>query len=261
MNALPQQTAIVTGAGAGIGQAIARALAATGLRVAVVDIDPTAATRCADLIASEGGTANAILADCGDVASLQRTVAQVAEQWDGVDILVNNAGLTRAATLLDVTEEDWDHINRVNAKGVFFGLQAAARDMVARGRRGRIINIASISGRGYRRSSSAAYAASKGAVIAVTRTAAHQLGAHGICVNAICPGPTSTEMVRQIMQSRASASERTAEDVMAESVQQIPLGRFSTPDEVADLAVFLASPAAANITGQAYNLDGGLVMC
>jgi NAD(P)-dependent dehydrogenase (short-subunit alcohol dehydrogenase family) len=160
---------------------------------------------------------------------------------------------------MDLTETDWDRIHRVNAKGVFFCLQRAAKEMIAQKSGGRIINIASISGRGYAGASNAAYAASKGAVIALTKMAAQQLGRHDINVNAICPGVTRTELGQQNAIARASARGVTIEELQAEQERGIPIGRANTPEDIAAMAVFLASPGARNITGQSYNVDGGLV--
>jgi NAD(P)-dependent dehydrogenase (short-subunit alcohol dehydrogenase family) len=180
-----------------------------------------------------------------------------------LDVIVNNAGVTRYAYIMDLTEADWDRIHRVNAKGVFFCLQRAAREMMkqfeASGAGGRIINIASISGRGYAGASNAAYAASKGAVIALTKMAAQQLGRFDINVNAICPGVTRTELGARNAATRAAERGITVEQLYAEQEASIPIRRANTPDDIAAMAVFLASPGARNITGQSYNVDGGLV--
>jgi NAD(P)-dependent dehydrogenase (short-subunit alcohol dehydrogenase family) len=159
---------------------------------------------------------------------------------------------------MDLTEADWDRIHRVNAKGVFFCLQRAAREMMNSGG-GRIINIASISGRGYAGASNAAYAASKGAVISLTKMAAQQLGRYNINVNAICPGVTRTELGARNAATRATERGITVEAMQAEQEALIPIRRANTPEDIAAMAVFLASPGARNITGQSYNVDGGLV--
>jgi NAD(P)-dependent dehydrogenase (short-subunit alcohol dehydrogenase family) len=255
---LQDKIVLVTGAGAGIGRAIALAMAAEGATVAAADIDRAAAERTAADCAGNARRAIAIEADCGDVASIDRMVAQAVAELGRLDVIVNNAGVTRAAGIMDLTEADWDRIHRVNAKGVFFCLQRAAREMMQTGG-GRIINIASISGRGYAGASNAAYAASKGAVIALTMKAAHELGRHNINVNAICPGVTRTELGLRNAQTRAAERGLTVEQLQAEQEKTIPIGRANTPDDIAAMAVFLASPGARNVTGQSYNVDGGLV--
>ena len=262
MTVLADKVVLVTGAGAGIGRAIALMMAGNGAIVAAADIDSTAAHLTAADCTQEGaGVENrwaiAIEADCGDVASIDAMVSRTVAEFGGLDVIVNNAGVTRYAEIMDLTEADWDRIHRVNAKGVFFCLQRAAREMIPQGG-GRIINIASIAGRGYPGTSNAAYAASKGAVIALTKTAAQQLARHNINVNAICPGVTRTELGARNAQMRAAERGITVAELQAEQEAGIPIGRANMPEDIAAM-VFLASPAARNITGQAYNVDGGLV--
>jgi NAD(P)-dependent dehydrogenase (short-subunit alcohol dehydrogenase family) len=258
MPILQDKVALVTGAGAGIGRAIALAMAEAGATLAAADIDPAAAQRTADQAASNTRRALAVEVDCGEVAQIDAMVARTVNELGRLDIIVNNAGVTRYAYIMDLSEADWDRIHRVNAKGVFFCLQRAAREMIRQGG-GRIINIASIAGRGYAGTSNAAYAASKGAVIALTKTAAQQLARHNINVNAICPGVTRTELGARNAQMRAAERGITVAQFQAEQEAGIPLGRANMPEDIAAMAVFLASPGARNITGQAYNVDGGLV--
>jgi len=259
MPLLTGRAALVTGGGNGIGEAIAIALAEAGADVAVADVHQEAASRTTDKVRALGARAIAIEADCGDVPSIHRMVSRTVDVLGRLDILVNNAGISRSAYILDLTEEDWDRTLRVNTKGVFFCLQAAARQMILQGHGGRVINIASISGRGWPLASSAIYAASKGAVVALTATAAQQLGRHGINVNSICPGVTLTELVTKVYEDRVAESGKTVDEQVAMAEQAIPLGRVNTPQDIAAMAVFLASAGSRNITGQCYNVDGGLV--
>jgi len=168
--------------------------------------------------------------------------------------------VTRYLDIMEVTEADWDRIHRVNDKGVFFCMQQAAKQMIAQGQGGRIINIASIAGKGYAGTSNAAYAASKGAVIAMTMTAAHQLGRYDINVNAICPGVTRTAMSQGSLVQRAQMLGITVEELDQRRLEVIPIRRANDPEDIAAMALFLASPGARNITGQAFNVDGGLIM-
>jgi len=166
-------------------------MAVAGARLVSADIDLTVAKETADRAAGLGAEVLSLQADVGEVGEIDAMIDAAVAHFGRLDVIVNNAGVTRRAYIMDLTEADWDRIHRVNAKGVFFCLQRAARVMIGQGG-GRIINIASIAGRGYAGTSNAAYAASKGAVIALTKTAAQQLGPHDINVNAICPGFTMT---------------------------------------------------------------------
>jgi NAD(P)-dependent dehydrogenase (short-subunit alcohol dehydrogenase family) len=255
---LADRVAIVTGAGNGIGRATALALARAGAQVAAADVDAGAATATADAITALGTRSLALDTDVGDLAAIDRMVGQVLATFGQIDVLVNNAGLTRRAYIMDLTEQDWDRIMRVNAKGVFFCLQRVAREMIPR-RRGSIINVASIAGKGYAGTSNAIYAASKGSVISLTRTAAQQLARHDINVNAICPGVTVTALSEANVAVRARDEGVSVEEMKRRRNAVIPLGRANDPEDVAALAVFLASPGARNITGQSLNVDGGLV--
>jgi len=249
---------IVTGAGGGIGKAIAEAYAGEGAVVAVVDINPEAAEAVAVACRAKGADAFAIEADCGDVSAIEAMVEQASGRMGGLDVIVNNAGVTRHAYILDLTEADWDRMFRVNAKGVFFCMQAAARRMKEQGQ-GRIINIASVASRGYYASSNPIYAGTKGAVLTMTYLAAHHLGRDNINVNAICPGVTYTNIVENLLKDRAAEKGATIDEMKEETARTIPLRRGNDPEDVAHMAVFLASPGARNITGQGFNVDGGLI--
>jgi len=256
---LKGKIALVTGAGSGIGEGVAVGLAEAGATVACADINRAAAVATAARASEFQVPSMAIEADCGDVASINAMVDQCVARYGKLDIIVNNAGVTRSAYIMDLTEQDWDRMHRVNAKGVFFCLQAAARQMIAQGDGGRIINIASVAGRGFKDTSNAAYAASKGAVIALTKTAAQQLGRHDITVNSICPGVTFTAILEDLLETRSKERGVSVEEMKARIEKPIPIGRGNTPADIAAMAVFLAGPGARNITGQSYNVDGGLV--
>jgi len=255
---LAERVAVVSGAGQGIGKASALALAAAGAKVVAVDIDGEGVQRTARAITEAGGRSHAMQADVGSLKEIDRMVAEAIGTFGRIDVLVNNAGVTRRAYIMDLTEADWDHIHRVNAKGVFFSLQRVAREMIPR-RSGSIINIASVAGKGYRGTSNAIYAASKGAVISMTKTAAQQLGVHNINVNAICPGIVRTPLYERLVRATAETEGIAAEEVERRAMRSIPLGRANEPEDIAAMVVFLASPRARNITGQAFNVDGGLI--
>ncbi len=255
---LKDQVAIITGAGQGIGRATALAMAKAGANVACVDINGEAAKAVAAEAGKLGGRTLAVSADLGDVKEIDRMVGEIVAAYGRIDCLVNNAGVTRKAYIMDLTEADWDHIHRVNAKGVFFCLQRVAREMIPK-KSGRIINIASVAGKGFPGTSNAVYAASKGAVISLTKTAAQQLGMHNINVNSICPGIVRTKLFFDLVQTVATKEGRTVEEIEADMVKSVPLKRANEPEDIAAMAVFLASPGARNITGQSYNVDGGLI--
>ena len=258
MASLADKVVLVTGAGAGIGEATALGMADEGAIVAASDIDEQAAQRTARKAEERGARSVAIQADCGDVASIEAMVARTVKELGRIDVIVNNAGITRSAYIMDLTEADWDRIHRVNAKGVFFCLQRVAREMITR-QEGRIINIASIAGKGYAGTSNAAYAASKGAVISLTKTAAQQLGHYNINVNSICPGVTRTALSEDNLRVRAQQEGVSVEEMARRRAEAIPLRRANDPEDIAAMAVFLASPGARNITGQSYNVDGGII--
>ena len=257
---LEGKVALVTGAARGMGRATAEQAAAEGARVAVVDINLAGAEAVVAAIKERGGEAVAIAADVGDLDSINAMVEATLEAFGSIDILVNNAGITRYAPLMEVTEDDWDSFMRVNAKGSFFTMQRVAAEMIKRGQGGRIINMASIAGKGFRGTSNAAYASTKGAVIAFTYQGASSLAEHNINVNAVCPGPIDTDMSRGVGRQRAEATGRTLEEQARSSLENIPLGRMIPPEDVARMVVFLMGPGGHNITGQTINVDAGVLM-
>ena len=257
---LDGKVALVTGAGRGMGRATALALANAGADVAVTDILADAVEETATDARAAGRRSVPIAADIGAGEDIDRVLAAAVAALGRVDILVNNAGVTRFLDIMDITEADWDRIHRVNARGAFFVMQRAARQMIEQGQGGRIVNIASIAGKGYSGTSNAAYAASKGAVISMTLIAAHQLARYDINVNAICPGSTITAMSTATMEQRAAERSISVAELQAQRAANIPIGRANEPEDIAAMAAFLAGPGARNITGQTINVDGGLVM-
>ena len=257
---LDGKVALVTGAGRGMGRATALALANEGADVAVTDILADAVEETATDARAAGRRSVPIAADIGAGEDIDRVIADTVAALGRVDILVNNAGVTRFLDIMDITEADWDRIHRVNARGAFFVMQRAARQMIEQGAGGRIVNIASIAGKGYAGTSNAAYAASKGAVISMTLIAAHQLARYDINVNAICPGSTITAMSTATMEQRAAERGISVAELQAQRAANIPIGRANEPEDIAAMAAFLAGPGARNITGQTINVDGGLVM-
>jgi NAD(P)-dependent dehydrogenase (short-subunit alcohol dehydrogenase family) len=257
---LQGKVAVVTGAGRGIGKASAIALAKAGADVAIADIDATGAEESAAAIAAVGRRSLAVQANLGELAQIDGFVDKTVRAFGGIDILVNNAALTQHGRILEVTEATWDRLHRVNAKGAFFCVQRVARQMAAQGRGGRIINIASIAGKGYAQTSNPAYAASKGAVISMTYIAAHQLAEHDITVNAICPGVVLTPLLDGMLAERAEQTGLSVEELKEQMCKPIPIGRANLPEDIAATVVFLAGPGARNITGQTINVDGGLIM-
>lgn len=240
---LDGKRAIVTGAARGIGAAIARRLATAGATVALLDVD-AAVQQCADEL---GGWATVV--DLGDPdATATATTAAIAA-IGGVDILVNNAGILRITPLLEISVAEWDEVFDINARSMLVTTQVAAREMIAAGNGGRIINMASMGGK-RAAPHQAHYAASKAAVIALTQATAASLGEYGITANSLCPGYVLTEM---------GAATRTPEMVAAWSATS-PLGRCADADDVAAMALFLASDEASYCTGQALNVAGGMIV-
>jgi len=255
---LKDKIAIVTGAGTGMGKAIALRYAREGAHVVAAEIDAASGQQTAAEVSAHDRRGLFVRTDMGKVADINAMVAKAVETFGQIDILVNNAGVTKSLSFFDVTEADWDWMHSVNARGVFFCMQAVAREMVKRNQ-GKIINTASIAGKGFRGTSNIAYAGSKGAVIAMTRIGASQLAKYNINVNAICPGATRTSMYERIMKQITEREGITEEQAIARMDVSIPLRRSNTPDDIANMAAFLASAEATNITGQPFNVDGGLM--
>ncbi len=258
MTQLQGRSALVTGAANGIGRAIALGFARAGADVAAADQDKANVSTLKAEIEALGRKCLAIEVDVGDLAAIDAMISQTVDAFGKLDVIINNAGVTRRAHIMDLTEEDFDRTNRVNAKGVFFCMQRAATEMIKQGG-GRIINMASIAGKGFAGSSNVIYAGTKGAVISMTRLAAVQLGPHNITVNAVCPGITETAIYEEIIVRDAAKLGLPEAEVRAKALEQVPLRRGNSPDDIADMCVFLASDAARNVSGQSLHVDGGLV--
>lgn len=242
------QVAIVTGAGRGIGHAIAMRLAGEGARVAVVSRTEQNASRTAEEInASYAGLAKSYAVDVADHAAVKKLVEQILTDFSRVDILVNNAGLTRDGLSMRMSEADWDVVIDTNLKGAFNFIQAVERSMIKQ-RSGRIINIASVAGI-MGNAGQANYAASKAGLIGLTKVIARELASRGITSNAVAPGFITTDM-----------TEGLPEALKTGVVGQIPLGRFGEPADIAAAVAFLASAESKYITGQVLTVDGGMVM-
>jgi 3-oxoacyl-[acyl-carrier protein] reductase len=239
---LTGQTAIVTGAATGIGEAIARRLSGAGAAVACADIDSEGAAAVAQ---SLGGEAFPVRFDITSLESVKAGVAAVVERCGQIDILVNNAGIAgRAAPLVEQTDDDWHRTIAVNLTGVFYMCRAVAPHMLAR-KYGRIVNIASIAGK-EGNPNMVAYSASKAGVIALTKSIGKELATEGICVNAVAPAVVRTRILDQLTQAQI--------DYMTE---KIPMRRTGRPDEIAAVAHFLCSPDCSFVTGQCYDASGG----
>ena len=245
------KTALITGGGRGIGRVIALAFARQGIRVAVAARTAEQVEQVAHEI---GNGAIAVVCDVADPES----VAQMFERVGGVDILVNNAGIAESATVVNTTDELWHKHLSINLSGTFYCTRAALPAMLKRGW-GRIINIASIAGK-TGAPYIAAYSASKHGVLGLTKSIALEVATTGITVNAICPGYVDTEMVTRGVERITSRTGRTAEEALDTLKKMSPQNRLVTPDEVAALALLLASDEGRGINGQGINVDGGSVL-
>jgi meso-butanediol dehydrogenase/(S,S)-butanediol dehydrogenase/diacetyl reductase len=256
---LAGKAAIVTGAAQGIGRAIALRLAQDGAAVGVADLNLAGAEKVAEEIGAQGGRAAAQHVDVVDPDSTATLVARVAEQFGRLDIMVANAGIIQVKPLLDLTAEDWDRTFAVNVRGVFLSFQAAARQLIAQGEGGRLLATASIAAK-MGSPFQSHYQASKSAVVGLVRSAAWELGQHGITVNCYCPGVVDTDMWRYIDVARGKLMNRQPGELLKEMATRNPIGRVEVPDDVAPLVSFLASEDSRFITGQAINVCGGMVM-
>jgi 3-oxoacyl-[acyl-carrier protein] reductase len=247
MSQLENQIAVVTGAGRGIGRAIALKFAAEGADVACVSRTQENSERVAAEIRALGRTAWAYAVDVADAAAVNAAAGKILAECGRVDILVNNAGVTRDNLLMRMSDAEWDAVLNTNLKGAFLVTKAFSRAMIKQ-RSGRIINVASVIGL-IGNAGQSNYAASKAGLIGFTKSVARELASRGITVNVLAPGFIETDMTALLK-----------EELRAGVLRQIPLGNFGQPDDIAGAAVFLASPAARYITGQVLAVDGGMVM-
>jgi NAD(P)-dependent dehydrogenase (short-subunit alcohol dehydrogenase family) len=250
MSEFEGKVVLVTGAGRGIGRAIADAFAARGAQVAANDITPVNLDETVRRITAAGGLCKGYVFDVAAKMPVQAMIEEIRDAWEHIDILINNAGVEPHASILEMDEWDWRRTLDVNLSGPFFTMQSVGRVMQAQGG-GIIVNIASIAGRAHGLRDRAAYVASKMGLIGLTREAAREFAAYNIRINAVCPGVIETEMTAALRQNEA---------MVQKWLEDIPQGRLGQVEDVVGMVLFLCSPGAAYVTGQAIHVDGGKVM-
>lgn len=244
---LAGKTAIITGASRGIGKAIAIKLAKCGAKISLVARNQSDLSAVQETINQSGGESRLLIGDVSNFESFSSIITQTIEKWQHIDILVNNAGITQDNLILRMKEDEWDNVMNINLKGCYNGIKAVARSMI-KNKSGRIINITSVIGQ-IGNVGQSNYAASKAGIMGLTKSIAQELGSRNITINAVAPGYISTDLTDQL------------NDNLKEKLKNsIPLGRLGKPEDVANLVCFLASDEAAYITGQTFNVDGGMVM-
>ena len=244
---LKGKTAIVTGATKGIGKEIAIKLSNCGANITLVARNKKDLMKIKKLIDSSGNKSIAISADVSNLNSFNDIISQTIDKWDKIDILINNAGITKDNIIMRMKEEEWEDVVNVNLKGCFNGIKAVSREMM-KNKYGKIINITSVIGL-IGNAGQSNYSASKAGILGLTKSIAKELGSRNITVNSIAPGYIETEM-----------TEKLAENIKENLLKSIPLNRFGTVTDVANLTCFLVSDNAHYITGQTFNVDGGMVM-
>jgi 3-oxoacyl-[acyl-carrier protein] reductase len=247
MSQLANQIAVVTGAGRGIGRAIALKFAAEGADIVCVSRSVENSEKVAGEVRSLGRKAWAVAVDVADAAAVNAAAEKILADAGKVDILVNNAGVTRDGLLMRMADEDWDTVLNTNLKGAFLFMRALSRSFIKQ-RSGRIINVASVIGL-IGNAGQANYAASKAGLLGLTKSVARELASRGITVNAIAPGFIETDMTAGLK-----------EEWKAELLKKIPLNCLGQPEDIAQAALYLASPGARYVTGQVLTVDGGMVM-
>ena len=244
---LTDKVAIVTGASRGIGEAIAKQLSSCGAKIILIARNSDQLVAVKETIISKGGIAESMAGDVSNLNSFSEIVTNTIDKWGRIDILVNNAGIARDNIIMRMKEDDWDSVMNINLKGCFNGIKSVARPMI-KNKAGRIINITSVIGQ-IGNAGQSNYAASKAGIMGLTKSMAKELGSRNITVNAVAPGYITTDMTNELN-----------DEVKEQMKSSIPLGRLGTPDDVANLVCFLASDEAGYITGQTFNVDGGMVM-
>jgi 2-hydroxycyclohexanecarboxyl-CoA dehydrogenase len=252
-NGASPRTALVTGGGRGIGRAVAEGLAADGLSVVIVDLRPEEAEETAAAIAEAGGQALAIQANVTDSASVEAAVNAAEERFGQIDVLVNNAGWDDLKPFLDTDEAFWDLIIDINFKGPLRFIRLVLPGMVERGW-GRIINIGSDAGR-VGSSLESVYSGAKGGIMAFTKTIAREAARNGVTANVVCPGPTDTPFMQEVVSAQGNA-----DAVLGAMVKSVPMKRLAAPEEVAAAVRFFATDEAGYVTGQTLSVSGGLTM-
>ena len=244
---LTDKVAIVTGASRGIGEAIVKQLSSCGAKIILIARNSDQLVAVKETIISNAGIVESMVGDVSNLNSISEIVTNTIDKWGRIDILVNNAGIARDNIIMRMKEDDWDSVMNINLKGCFNGVKSVARPMI-KNKAGRIINITSVIGQ-IGNAGQSNYAASKAGIMGLTKSMAKELGSRNITVNAVAPGYITTDMTNEL------------NDKVKEQMKSfIPLGRLGTPDDVANLVCFLASDEAGYITGQTFNVDGGMVM-
>ncbi len=253
---LKDRVAIVTGGGSGIGRSVCINMAKEGAKVIVGDINLETARETEDMIKKEGGDAMAFKMDVTQKAEVQTVAADVLKSYGRIDILVNNAGTDKKGAITELEESTWDMLMDLNLKGVFLCTQAVMPSMIEN-RYGRIVNISSMAGKTGEPLTSP-YCATKFGVIGFTQAVALEVGQYNVTVNAVCPGPVDTELIRKSVAQSAALKGMKPEDFLQEFfINPTPLGRIAKPEDVARAVIFLASDEAEFITGSSLNVSGG----
>jgi NAD(P)-dependent dehydrogenase (short-subunit alcohol dehydrogenase family) len=253
------KNACVTGAGNGIGRSIAISLNKEGYNVVCADIDLKALNETLKQMSNKKCLKIKIKCNVSILKDIDKMIAKTVKELGSLDIMVNNAGVTKSLSLFDLDEKHWEWMNNINAKGTFFCLQKSAKQMIKQGHGGRIINMSSVGAKGFVDVSNAIYAGTKGAILSMTKTSSQELGEHNINVNSICPAPTYTDIVKKLVEKRAKEKKISKQKMIEYYMRNVPLGRFNETEDISSMVLFLCSEGARNITGQSFNIDGGLI--